>query len=235
MQFMSVKSTLKKLVLFVLGIPIASHAQQTCQFQKETGEPAFSKIKIAGKGDQPSREIILSCTSEEDVVKVSLQESKSKHILQSFLIKQNRFYLKALTPDLDQDGFQDFVLPTALGNPDVFFKAWRYDPKKKRLVPLFEEGVGLEFYRSKSDDIVIYRKSGIDRWTKIIYQWKGSSLIEKYEIVIPVNTMNAADCTYYQLSPKLEIPRYSVLPTIKSYCNLNTYDEMKVNFLENLK
>jgi hypothetical protein len=211
-----------------------SDAENSCSFQKEIGERTRA-VFAQTRGEVPAQtELVLNCTEKEHVVKVTLQDTKTKRAVQTFYEKQYRFYLQATTPDIDNDGIQDLVLPIALGNPDILFKAWRYDPTNKKFVLVLDDS-GLAFFRSKSGDVVTYSKASTDLWRKTIYAQVEKKLKPKYEIDIPAIDEIPTGCHYFDVGHgrkrRIAIPPIS----LTQYCHIGVDQEVGLNFFAGIR
>lgn len=76
-------------------------AQQTCETRKEAKEPLAVRYALKNKGNAHHRTVQLTCTNKDDRVKVSLLNSRTGKVLQSFVDTQaETAYFEAATPDL---------------------------------------------------------------------------------------------------------------------------------------
>ena len=175
--------------------------------------------------------IVLSCTDTDNTAQVKvLGGDDQKQVIQTFQIEQQEDYLQALFPDVDKDGYQDMVVVTAHGNPDLVFNVWRFDPVKKEFSLVLDDS-GFYFYRSRFNDLIIYSKGGAGYWNKRFLVWQENKLAPKFNIEIQNEAIKPSDCKYRDESSDEEIVSGKLLNKLSKYCSQNVDREVREFFL----
>lgn len=205
-------------LLSALLIPYAA-AQQTCETRRSEKLDTRKTYLLASPNGSKPRSVVISCTDEENSIKVALRNPRTRKPIQTLTETQNQNYPGATTPDLDNDGFADLVLITEWNGPNMAFKAWRYDPVRDRL-ELALDTVGTAFVRTKNGRLISVAKGGADSWGHTTYRWSNGNLVPEYSID---EAVDSGDCDYYAAvkgTSRKTISNPNVPNELKSYCGI---------------